>query len=446
MFVIGSAGDSLVDLVRGAEPSYTITLDAANAPAGLSSSAFESGVGSARYVDFDYASAKRATGYHVSLDAGGLIANNANTRISSMKSLTATFTGGQATLKYDWRALPTINTQVLTSGTPVEFTSNPYFFSITNTGAGELSLISLEIIYGCTSAEAGGETQFGTYPQSKVTDSALISSLNDAAVALPSSGNPESWVDYGYYISGSISSYMWYKDIVDGDDQYRGVYFTSYRPFNTNYASTTGYSYQDDNGYITSMAYWFKYEPITWRVLDVENEEAFLMADLILDSRDYYSSESDRTIDELTVYANNYEYSHIRSWLNDSFYSTAFTNEEKARIQTTMVDNSVASTGYPANPNISNDTDDKVFLLSYSEANDVAYGFANNVTRQIQPSAYSQAQGAYASDGNGMWLTRSPQDSSTFRVRNADRNGDFILLHSVQISCTGVIPAMWISL
>ena len=61
--------------------------------------------------------------------------------------------------------------------------------------------------------EKEGTVQFGTYPQSKVTDTTLLSTLNSVSGTLPTSENSQKWTDYGYYISGSVSSYMWYIDI-----------------------------------------------------------------------------------------------------------------------------------------------------------------------------------------------------------------------------------------
>jgi len=173
--------------------------------------------------------------------------------------------------------------------------------------------------------------KFGTYPQSEVTDPTLLNTLNAASGTLPSSSNSQAWTDYGYYIKGSVSSYMWYIDVITATGKYRGVYFTSYRPYNTTSPSLLFHPLpQFDNGYTTSPVYWFKYEPITWRVLDVQGSSAFLMADLVLDSQDYHYSISDRTIGGSTVYANNYKESHIRSWLNSNFYNTAFSAAVKA--------------------------------------------------------------------------------------------------------------------
>ena len=293
----------------------------------------------------------------------------------------------------------------------------------------------------------GMTVQFGTYPQSKVRDARLLITLNAERGTLPTSENSQKWTDYGYYISGSVSSYMWYIDVITATGKYRGVYFTSYRPNNTTYPSSTLYSFQDDNGYRTSSVYWFKYEPITWRVLDVQSNRAFLMADLILDSQDYHYSSRARTIGGSTVYANNYEHSHIRSWLNDNFYNTAFTAEEKARIQTTTVDNSVASTGYSSNSHACANTSDKVFLLSYAEATIATYGLTTRTSRQFAPSDYAQSQGVNTYSGNSpwSWWLRSPLNIIAYVARCVIYSGH-VKLSDVDFTHFGVVPALWISL
>ena len=299
----------------------------------------------------------------------------------------------------------------------------------------------------------GGTYYFGTYPQSKVTNTTLLSTLNSVSGTLPNSANSQAWTDYGYYISDSVSSYMWYIDIENSGNEYRGVYFTSYRPYYTGATSSTSNSYQHNNGYNTSSVYWFKYEPITWRVLDVQSNRAFLMADLVLDSQDYHYSTSNRTIGGSTVYANNYKESHIRSWLNDNFYNTAFTAAEKARIQTTTVDNSVASTGYSSNTYACANTSDKVFLLSYAEATSATYGLSTDASRQLQPSAYAQSQGVYTyTNGKSYWWLRSPSNYRATYARyvgndgNVDYSSDVDHIRDVPRTGYGVLPALWISL
>jgi hypothetical protein len=240
---------------------------------------------------------------------------------------------------------------------------------------------------------------------------------------------------------------MWYIDIENSGNEYRGVYFTSYRPSFTWTTSSTANSYQDDNGYAISNVYWFKYEPITWRVLDVQSGKAFLMANLVLDSQDYHYSTSTRTIGGSIVYSNNYKESHIRSWLNDNFYNTAFSTEEKARIQTTTVDNSVASTGYSSNTYACANTSDKVYLLSCSEATNASYGLSTTTARQLKPSAYAQSQGVYTntSNGNSYWWLRSPLNRNAYYARIVSINGNVDYSY-VDYTNYGVVPALWISL
>lgn len=294
--------------------------------------------------------------------------------------------------------------------------------------------------------ERGDTYILGTYPQTRVNDTDLKTTLNTLAGTLPSASNSQDWTDYGYYISGSVSSYMWYIDLEDSGDLYRGVYFRSYRPYFTTNSSSTSNSYQDENGYNLSTTYWFKFEPITWRVLDVNADSAFLLANLVLDSQDYFYSTSSRTIDGTTVYANNYEHSHIRSWLNDTFYNTAFNSDEQAIIKTTTVDNSVASTGYSSNQYAGRDTNDKVFLLSYAEATNANYGLNTSAARQLKSSAYAQSQGVYTftSNGNSSWWLRSPSVDNDDCAERVDSDGD-TFIDSVSLTFNGVVPALWIS-
>ena len=170
------------------------------------------------------------------------------------------------------------------------------------------------------------------------------------------------------------------------------------------------------------------------------------MADLVLDSQDYHYSTSDRTIGGSAVYANNYKESHIRSWLNDNFYNTAFTAAEKARIQTTTVDNSVASTGYNPNQYACANTSDKVFLLSYSEATNASYGLITDASRQLKPSAYAQSQGVETYNGNSQWLLRSPDNIYADNARIVGIDGGVNYYSNVNYAFIGVVPALWISL
>ena len=302
---------------------------------------------------------------------------------------------------------------------------------------------------------------FGSYPQSKVSDSSLISTLNTTAGTLPTSEDTYKWTDYGYYEKGSIKSYMYYIDIDqdnDGLNDYRGVYFTTYR-HSTTLGSNSGTSshYQSSNGYSTNTVYWFKYESIKWNILTTSNDKALVLSDLILDSQDYYYDYKDRSGDtdyqgnttSSTVYANNYMYSHIRSWLNTTFYETAFSKDEQNKILTTNVDNSASSTSSSSNSYACANTNDKMFLLSYKEATT----YCSSTSRQAQGSDYAKSQGlnVYSSNtfnwkGKSDYWLRSPDGYDHSVADQIALNGDISFTCDVYETSYGVRMACWINL
>ena len=186
---------------------------------------------------------------------------------------------------------------------------------------------------------------------------------------------------------------MWYIDVKDGEDKYRGVYYTAYRPLYCGNGPSTEGTYQDDSGYFTDTVYWFKYEPISWTILNESNGTALILCDMIIDSQQYdYDNESGY---------NNYSESTIRKWLNETFYNTAFDDLQKEIILTTTVDNSGLSTGNANNQFACEDTKDKVFLLSNEEVTTYLTSTAKNATD------YSKSQGAWLY-GSYRWWLRSP--------------------------------------
>jgi hypothetical protein len=315
---------------------------------------------------------------------------------------------------------------------------------------------------GSISYKVGDIIQFGSYPQSKVTDSATITALNNKAPAW------DNWTSYGYY-SGTGSSgtmkqgdWMRYTDTTYNGNKYRGVKFTQYRPYYTLYNSSSSNTYQDDNGYNTNTVYWFKFESIDWRVLDPST--GLVMCEPIIDSQPYsntiysngggtYGYFNDASYKN---YASDYETSSIRKWLNEDFYNTAFTDSEKKEISTTTLNNdgyytSNGTTGYEKLD--SNETKDKIFLLSYNEVRNSNFGFnssssAYDAARFGKGSDYAQSQGLYVyrSSGstyndNSYWLLRSPGRYSD-GCCSVDFNGDSFDFCHVSYTGSGVRPAL----
>jgi len=318
-------------------------------------------------------------------------------------------------------------------------------------------------------ADDGDYILFGEYPQSLVTDESVVAALNEMAGALPTASDSKKWTVYEYYQNGwNTSHFMWYIDLVSDGERYRGVYFTSYRPVYTTSDGSDGWSCQDDNGYEKYAVYWFLYEPIKWRILEEEDGEALVVAELILDSHEYYSSAQTNFFEHNggSGYANTYSLSDIRIWLNQTFYETAFNEWQKALILLTTVDNTARTTNpdnnasewnYGANNYAFGNTEDYIFLLSEQEVTTDAYGFAEDIytsdpARAKKPSDYAQSQGAcVATDqeraGNGRWWLRSPSSSSktaAFAVTlsgTADSSNN-----TVRAVDMGVVPALRIRL
>ena len=301
---------------------------------------------------------------------------------------------------------------------------------------------------------------FGSYPQTQETNSSTINKLEKMS---------KNWKSYNYYTGtgewygGNMTSsdYMQYADIDtdnDGKNEYRAVKFTQYRPYRTNYTSSSLNSYQDENGYEPNKVYYFKYEPLTWRVLDTSN--GLIMSEKIIDSQayqnfiyynggnnyggDYYNSK------DCTNYASDWATSSIRKWLNEDFYNTAFTNNQKSKILPTHNENkSTYSSDYD-----SVDTEDNIFLLSYYDAINSAYGFNSNETtyddtaRQLKGTDYAKCQGVYvyndsgsSYNGNSWWRLRSPSDSSEATGVGYDGwANDYY--YSVYDTDIGVVPAL----
>jgi hypothetical protein len=260
---------------------------------------------------------------------------------------------------------------------------------------------------------------------------------------------------------------MWYIDLTHSGTQYRGVYFTAYRPFWTIDSGSASNSFQDNNGYTPDNVYWFKFEPIKWRILSENNGEALILAEMAIDNHEYYHQNRKDSFSHNggTGYANNYALSNIRKWLNDNFYNTAFSDMQKRLIVLTKVDNSARSTNPNGNATLWDsgkntyacaDTQDYVFLLSEQEVTNAAYGFSsihndNDRARIKKNTDYIRCQGAWTDNeksyrGNGYWLLRSSISDGGNRIRYVYSNGDTDRVNNVYSVGGGVVPALKIKL
>ena len=155
-------------------------------------------------------------------------------------------------------------------------------------------------------------------------------------------------------------------------------------------------TYEQDNNHSNGA------ETIEWIVLAVQDKKSLLISRYGLDTHAYHSSSEDVT----------WETCELRSWLNGTFMNTAFSAAEQSAILMTTVDNSDRQGDSEYNTNGGNNTNDKLFPLSFAEAGKY---FSNAVDRMCVPTDYAIAQGGYASncwapDGRTtcLWWLRSP--------------------------------------
>ncbi len=260
---------------------------------------------------------------------------------------------------------------------------------------------------------------FGSYPQTRVKDIAVINALD---ARMSPVDNPVNYLGA----------------------KYKKVFFAQYTPCNSRLEPSAENSYQDDNGYYINTSYWFKYEPIKWRVLSNTNGELFVMSEKILDAKPYNGKYDKAT----------WETCSMRSWLKTDFYKTAFSLIESKRILTTTVvndDNPFYKTEGGS------DTKDSVFLLSYKEVTNQDYGFSSSTstteeTRKAAGSDYAKCAGLYVDRdagsfmGNSYWWLRSPGSDASragyIHYMPIDMIGAFYYGKDVDYNDVGVRPVV----
>ena len=164
---------------------------------------------------------------------------------------------------------------------------------------------------------------------------------------------------------------------------------------------------QDSNGSIS---------PIEWLVLDVKENESLLISRYGLDCRQY-----NREWVGIT-----WEDSNLRTWLNNGFIKTAFSENEIKKIKDSELENKGQSE-YKTRGG--NDTRDRIFCLSIYEAKQY---FNSDNDRLCLPTPYARNQGVYVNDnGYCYWWLRSPgnyQRSAVIVNSNGalDLHGDIV--------------------
>ena len=268
-------------------------------------------------------------------------------------------------------------------------------------------------------SEDGKTVTYGLYPQTHISDSALLAAL-DALDDSAKGANGWYLYDGEYYAKASAKT----------DD--------------------SSYKFNDETRIVRGRTYWFKCEPIKWDVLSQSDSEYYILSDVLLDAHRYHNSTSSRTIGDETIFPNNYEHSDIRAWLNGDFYGSAFAFGNGA-IQATEVDNSASTTDSPHNDFACVNTKDKVFLPSYQDYLKSDYGFSTSAglasTRFCKTTDWARARGAHYDtlspyQYNGYYWTRSPHSDYPDYAWDVSGGGYLIYDNNVTYANRSVRPAI----
>ena len=286
------------------------------------------------------------------------------------------------------------------------------------------------------------------------------------------------------------------SDIINGKTYYLGSDGEYYAKVENAQPYYDKVIFSNSENVVAGNTYYFKLEPIKWRILTGKNtSNALIFAEQIITQgyKFYPLKDSERYIEEGVGYLfhprkidgkdispNNYEYSTVRAFLNGldgtsygvenftdiGFYDLAFSDSEKARINKTIIDNSsISTTDYDKNgPQaygfICNDTNDYLFLLSEYEITNPKYGFKKydeeDENRRKKVCDYSRAIGGYVLmtddnkyNGFGMYHLRSPvQAKANYCVRMINQYGDANRISEImyQPIRPSVVPAMYIKM
>ncbi len=292
---------------------------------------------------------------------------------------------------------------------------------------------------------------FGSYPQTEIIP-APSAAVDDYAV----------W-DGDYLMDPTLYGHLIRANWTDNTAEIDGV---RYLRMNRSDAVSSATFQEQRAGHYRWVEddewHYFRFDPIRWRVIALEDGAACLMADRLLDCQPWDAAGGPV----------NWSASTVRSWLNGypaaenaagvdylgkGFADMAFTAAERTAILSARVENRPnARYGTDSGP----DTEDAVFLLSNDEvfSSDAAArnGFYaasghDDPAKRFRATMYAKCRGTWWSSvdgylGNSFWFMRT----SGYNRESVTYICDFgyIYQRGTILTCedAGVLPALWIDL
>lgn len=170
-------------------------------------------------------------------------------------------------------------------------------------------------------------------------------------------------------------------------------------------------------------------EKIEWEVKAVESDRVLLVSRYCLDNVAYNA----------TADGVSWSTSSLRTWLNDTFCKTAFTSTEQGNILWTSIE---TANNDKYGTHGGGTTTDKVFLLSYEEANSY---YSSMAKRVVEATKYAIKQGVSVNEDNECeWWLRTPGENSKMAMIVQKQGSVALRGYSVQLEIVGVRPAIWV--
>ena len=315
-------------------------------------------------------------------------------------------------------------------------------------------IVGLDLVV--SAFEIGDLIEFGSYPQTKVTDADTLNRLNSLL-------KDDIWASYGYHHTEKnkmlASDFMRYADVVYNEKMYRAVIFDEYRPNYTSHDFNVpgAKHFQSFAGYKTDTIYWFTYEPIQWIVMDTGKN--LVVAKDILDSQPFdfqcfdvneYRNRAFTKVcygdKEHTHLSTDYPFSTVHQWLNadTGFSEMAFTKTQLDLIDKTALND--------INTSFEGDCSDRLFLLSVNQY--TMYQETVGLLDNCFGTDYAQCQGLDAkwkavlaeNDESDMWWVRNdPENNGAGTWGNGSHvrvDGAVEAYHHTNATTIGVRPAM----
>ena len=232
------------------------------------------------------------------------------------------------------------------------------------------------------------------------------------------------------------------------------------------YVKVTADPYAFEENYKKGNIYYFKMEPIQWRVLtdaykdgNKKNCNRLLLSEKAL-ANQCYNSNSDAPVtyntSDMRKYLNSTDNFENNGFMARAFTQNAISNHLKQTVNVDNSNNSTWGTGQEkyedvsskVNNNACDNTVDKVFSLSLKEVTDSNYGFDGytnqSQNRILKGSDYVRATGLNVNGENGVvraWGLRSPYYKNTSVAYTVGEFGTISNQNNVNLGL-GVVPAI----